>query len=352
MCGVFLLSACQDNPDESKSDVWPTLPDTVASPDRGSGQDLNPNDLGPPDCPSLGDAGAVGWRIAWSANVPLHGMSCVQGHVYIAGEKATLLHHAPGSPQCGGFTKQSVPTTADLLTVSFADLTYGVTAGRDWQIWETHDEGKTWTIAPQCGSTIFAAFHSLHLHSATKGYGAGELKDFNGAYKIYPGKTWICTDQNFANAILYDAFRLADGGWFVGDTNGRIYHTPDEGSSWFYGDTTPTKPLRGVAITSKYVGLAVGDEGVIQRSEDGLSWTQVKTLGTDDLREVFFFDDDNAWIVGASGTIMHSTDAGQTWTYQSVATTDTVEAVCFTSATDGWAVTDKGDVLYTTTGGE
>jgi photosystem II stability/assembly factor-like uncharacterized protein len=327
----------------------------VASPDgSGGGKDLkSPKDLGPPDCPTLSDAAVgAGWRVAWSAGVPLHDITCVQDHVFIAGDKGTLLHHEPKAPQCGGFAKLNVGTTADLLTVTFADLTYGVTAGRDWQIWETKDAGKKWAVAPQCGSTIFKAFHSLHLYSATKGYGAGEVKGYGGAYKIYPGKTWICTDQTFANSVLFDAFRLGDNGWFVGDTNGRIYHTPDEGTTWFYGDTGFTKPLRGVAMTSKLVGIAVGDEGVIQRTEDGLSWTQVKTLGTDDLREVFFFDDNKGWIVGASGTIMYTSDAGKTWNYQTVATTDTVEAVCFNSATHGWAVTDKGDILYTTTGGE
>ncbi len=354
----ILASSSGGCPDSPTSDVGldsATLTDAPLT-DRTTPADLPPVDV--PRCPSLdlGDAAsAMGWKVAQSAGVDLHALACVKGHVYIAGDKGTLLHRSPKTPYCNSFSKQKVPTVADLYTVSFADLSYGVTAGKDPRIWQTTDEGKVWSEALQCGAVMFSAFHSLHLYAAAQGYGVGvDGKTGNAAYKVYPGKTWICPDQTFANQTFHDSFRRQMGGWMVGDTNGIIYHTPDESSTWFFIDTKISKPLRGVSITNAMVGIAVGDEGTILRSEDGkgLDWSLVKTLGNDDLWEVFFLDDKLGWAVGEGGTILHTNDSGKTWSYQSVPILERLEDVCFVSASEGWVVSAKGTILYTTTGGQ
>jgi photosystem II stability/assembly factor-like uncharacterized protein len=337
------LVGCSKEKSESPTDLW-----------VWPGVDSGPKDLAA-DCPVHPDGiGATGWTAVQIADVPLHDVACALGHVYIAGDKATLLHRAPGDALCGGFQPQQVPTQADLLTVSFADLSYGATAGKDPKIWQTTDAGTSWTEAPQCGDVKFSVFNSLHLHAANKGFGVGATDTPNeAAYKIYAGTTWICPDQTFASQSLLGTFRLVDYTWLVGDTKGRIYHTPDEGSTWFYTDTGKLKPLRAVAFTKQLIGLAVGDEGVILRSNDGtgIGWDPVMTLGTDDLYDVYFWDEKLAWTVGDNGTIMHSADAGVSWNYQVVPTAERIEAICFTSASEGWAVGAEGTILHTTSGG-
>jgi photosystem II stability/assembly factor-like uncharacterized protein len=354
-----LLGGCpSDNgldPDAAV-DLWPRF-DHGADGDQRPPPDLNP------DCPTLdlGDdaLGAMGWRVVQTAGVPLHDVTCAQGHVFVAGDKGTLLHRPPDGHQCGGFSPQQVPTQANLLTVAFTpDLLYGAAAGEHPMIWETKDEGKTWEVAPQCGDIVFSVFNSLHLYSSTKGFGAGTPDNQAGAaYKVYAGKTWICPTQTFPNQLFYDAFQLEDNAWVVGSTKGNIYHTPDHAGTWFITDTGVQKPLHGVFFRGNagaLEGVAVGDEGTILRSTDGkgLDWTQVTTLGTDDLRGVYMWDDKLGWIVGDNGTVMHTEDGGQIWTYQSAPTAERLEAVCFSSATEGWAVGDGGSILHTTTGGK
>lgn len=335
---------------EKPADLW-VWPGADSAP---PGVDGGPKDLAA-DCPVHPDGiGATGWTAVQVANVPLHDVTCPLGHVYVAGDKGTLLYRAPDSAVCGGFVRQQVPTQADLLTVAFADLSYGAAAGKDPMIWETKDAGKTWTEAPQCGAVTFSVFNSLHLYAATKGLGVGSTDKLTEAsVKIYAGTTWLCPGETFADQSLLGTFRLVDYGWFVGDTMGRIYHTPDEGSTWFFTDTGKLKPLRGVAFTPQLVGLAVGDEGVILRSDDGtgVGWDPVMTLGTDDLYDVFFWEDKLAWVVGDNGTIMHTADAGKSWTYQIAPTAERLEAVCFTSSTEGWAVGAGGTILHTISGG-
>jgi hypothetical protein len=55
-------------------------------------------------------------------------------------------------------------------------------------------------------------------------------------------------------------------------------------------------------------------------------------------------------IVGASGTILGSTD-GSTWTTQTSGTTNTLLGVSFANASDGWAVGVSGTIVATTDGG-
>lgn len=303
------------------------------------------------DCPVVDLGSGVGWRVAHVAKAALRAAACVDGHLFAAGDKGTLLHRAPQSGLCSGFVKQSVPTTSDLLTVAFADATYGVTAGRDPQIWETKDLGDSWAIAPQCGTVKFAAFHDLNLYSTLKGFGAGEVTSTSGAYKIFAGKTWICPDQTFTNQVFYGTFRQGDSAWLVGDTKGLMYYTPDEAVTWFTTTADTEKALRAVTFTSGGIGVAVGDEGVILRTEDGMAWDRVMTLGTDDLYGVFFWDDKLGWAVGEAGTIMQSQDGGKSWSYQSAPTSERLEGVCFTSATEGWIVGEGGSILATTSGG-
>jgi photosystem II stability/assembly factor-like uncharacterized protein len=307
------------------------------------------------DCSPLAlEAGATtpGWRVAEVAEVPLHDVACSKAHVFVAGEKATLLHRAPGGSLCKAFVKQKVPTSADLLTVAFADLSYGATAGRDPTIWETRDAGATWSVAPQCGDVVFSAFHAFHLHSATLGYGVGAAST-GAAYKIFAGKTWICPAETHPGKVFHGVFRRENNGWIVGDTGGRIYHSPDDWFTWYFSDTGSIHPFRSVYFTPALTGVAVGDEGVIYRSVDGqgLDWSKVMTLGNDDLRDVSFVDESRGWAVGASGTILHTADGGQSWSYQPTPVTEELRAVCFTAPDEGWAVGAAGSILVTVSGG-
>jgi photosystem II stability/assembly factor-like uncharacterized protein len=58
-----------------------------------------------------------------------------------------------------------------------------------------------------------------------------------------------------------------------------------------------------------------------------------------------------AYIVGVSGVILKTTDAGTTWTKQTSGTQWDLEGVWGTTATDVWVAGKKGTLLHTTNGG-
>lgn len=368
---IVLVAACSSRSTvqlDRPGPVWPDLrpdrpardhqllevgrPDHIARSDRPR-PDLWPYDFRPEAQP------APPWdRVTLLTADDLHDVACVAGHVFVVGAQGTILHRGPTDT---GFNLQLPPTganqTAELHTVSFADPSYGAAAGHDAQIWQTKDLGATWTIAYQCSAYTFDTFYSLHLASASEGFGAGLAKvgdaGLAGGTKYFAGASWVCSTP-FVGTVFYDVYRDGARGWVVGDTGGQIYRTEDQGFSWAPVAAGTSSVLRGLWFIKPWVGVAVGEGGTIVRSTDGDGkvWATVKSPTTAALHDVFFWDQQSGWAVGAGGTILRSVDGGATWSAQKTAVSSRLEGVCFTSSTEGWAVGEKGILLHTTTGGQ
>ena len=130
-------------------------------------------------------------------------------------------------------------------------------------------------------------------------------------------------------------------------------------AGWTRQDSGTTNLLDGVFFLDSNRGWVVGANGTILHSSDGGdTWTAQDSGTSRDLHRVTFVDCNTGWAVGAGGTILHTIDGGATWTAQDSGTTDSLSGVSFVSACTGWAVGPAGDctdcfgpVLYTTDGG-
>jgi photosystem II stability/assembly factor-like uncharacterized protein len=363
----LLLAACSSKSTEPDFQaVWPDALFDTATGEGGSDQAPAP-DVVQPDGPDvdLPDASPLPgtWAAAQSpvgSSIDLHAVVCAEGQVFIAGDSGNMLHRPAGAAEGKGFVKQTVPTQADLFTVTFADLSYGVTAGMSSTIWHTLDGGTTWEVAGQCGVTVFDIFYALHLHSNTAGFAAGVAADNAGAaYKRYNNASfpdyisWVCPDTTYPGEVFHDVFRIGAKGWIVGATAGKVYYSEDQGYNWNTTSSDTNQILRGLTFAGAQLGVAVGHQGTIVRSQDGAGqvWASVSSPVNADLWDVFFHNDQLGWAVGEGGTILHTSDGGGTWQQQGSGTGARLEGVCFTSATEGWAVGQQGTILYTTSGG-
>lgn len=70
-----------------------------------------------------------------------------------------------------------------------------------------------------------------------------------------------------------------------------------------------------------------------------------------DLYDIDCLSPTEAWIVGASGTILHTADAGVNWDEQSSGTDEDLYGIDFIDALNGWAVGSGPTILATTDGG-
>ncbi len=83
-----------------------------------------------------------------------------------------------------------------------------------------------------------------------------------------------------------------------------------------------------------------------------VTW-QAQNSGTNySLDGVYFVDENNGWVSGWSGIILHTTDGGQTWGLQNTPANYGLYTVFFTDPQNGWAAGYSGDVVHTTNGGE
>lgn len=101
--------------------------------------------------------------------------------------------------------------------------------------------------------------------------------------------------------------------------------------------------------------IAVGQWGhVVQSKDEGVTWTQARTVPTrETLTSVSFIDENNGWAVGHGATIIHTTDGGNTWSRQMFRPDlgGPLLSVHFISATTGFAAGAYGMFFETTDGG-
>jgi photosystem II stability/assembly factor-like uncharacterized protein len=111
----------------------------------------------------------------------------------------------------------------------------------------------------------------------------------------------------------------------VGDL-GAVFLSTSRGAGWVQKESHTTASFNAVDFDDNgwfsLVGFAVGEGGVIIRSEDsGNTWSTLVSPTTEDLRDVrtfgaFLEDDGFVVAVGTDGTVLRSADAGDTWTVQ------------------------------------
>ncbi len=83
------------------------------------------------------------------------------------------------------------------------------------------------------------------------------------------------------------------------------------------------------------------------------SWIAQESGTSQLLIDVFFLDDQEGWVVGNGGTILHTSDGGLTWEPQTSGTNQVLRAVQFLSSSKGWAAGGQmmKTLLRTTDGG-
>jgi photosystem II stability/assembly factor-like uncharacterized protein len=356
LIAVCLLSCSSKSPTADRGGpIWPDLrldrappdarPQDQALPDRGV-------DLAASDAPREAVKPAPWSPVKTISAEDLHGVACSQGHVIAVGDKGTILRRDPAS---AGFAQSAATLTADLYTVSFSvDGKYGVTAGKDPQIWQSLDLGQSWSIAPQCSSYVFDTFYALHLSAEKEGFGAGVAVGGAAGNKYYSGASWVCGSPTYPGEVFHDVVRLGPLGVIVGATGGKVYRTEDSGLSWTSVPAGTSQVLKGVSFAGGLLGIAVGAGGTIVRSTDGkgASWSGVAAAVSAELEAVQLFDTLHGWAVGEAGTILYTKDGGQSWSAQASGVKARLEGVCFSSASEGWVVGAGGVILHTTSGGQ
>ncbi|MCX6563183.1 MAG: YCF48-related protein, partial [Candidatus Aminicenantes bacterium] len=111
--------------------------------------------------------------------------------------------------------------------------------------------------------------------------------------------------------------------------------------------------LTSVQFVNPQVGWSVGASGtVLKTTNGGQSWFK-QTGGTTSLilYGVYFTDAETGWAVGEGGLILYTTNGGTAWTAQTGGTNKLFRDVFFVDQSTGWIVGNEGTILKTENGG-
>ena len=106
-----------------------------------------------------------------------------------------------------------------------------------------------------------------------------------------------------------------------------------------------------LSFASLNYGCAVGENGVVYRTADGVNWLERSSGFSEDLLGVSFPTQWRAWACGENGRIVWSNDYGETWDSLPSGTKADLRDICFVDIINGWAVGDSGKILGTSNGG-
>jgi hypothetical protein len=207
-------------------------------------------------------------------------------------------------------------------------------------------DGVTFSWSSPPGSNLNAVWGTSNQD--VYAVGSGGLIHHLGASGTWTEQT-SNTGDNLVSVSGAGGTLLAVG--YSGATSGTVVRTGDGGQTWNASPGQP-QPLQGVFLVDICLGIAVGQHGLVQRYP--LCGATASSATTDaNLTNIGIWAASSWewWIVGAQGSIFHSSDGGQTWTPQASGTVSDLSAVYGFSAQDVWAVGKGCTILHTIDGG-
>ena len=170
---------------------------------------------------------------------------------------------------------------------------------------------------------------------------------------------WDTVNINTSSTLAGIDFATPDTGVAVGysgTSEGVIWSTTDGGNSWTsITAAAGTDKLLNVFFADAQTGYIVGDSGVVLKTINaGLSWSMTAKVTNAQLKAIHFLDANTGFVGGSNGTLLKTTDGGQSWYIYADTVTGTsqlIRSVFFINPNTGYITGDGGMIKMTTDGG-
>ncbi|HET7153527.1 MAG TPA: YCF48-related protein [Candidatus Kapabacteria bacterium] len=280
------------------------------------------------------NAGVQWTKLTTRSKVSLRGVSFVNTQFGCAvGYGGTVLNTIDHGDS---WTSQVVDGNTNLYAVWFSSPDTGWVAGDYGNIWHTNDGTVTW--AHDTSRTY------ERVNRITTVPGQYKIAACDGGNVITAGigdSSWYSQTQPLTFANLHGVNVVADTGAFpyktrfVGE-NGEILSSSNYGAAYSFTSLSPQTrtTLYSMCFTGATAGYAVGDSGIVYRTNNGKSWFVVQVSGLDPLRGIAFSPNNPAigLAVGREGAVKWTKNNGNTWAQDTVSMLQgrDYNAVCFT----------------------
>ena len=258
------------------------------------------------------------------------------------------------------WTKQNLNTLAWLYDVYFVNEKTGWIAGSKGTLLTTNDGGKTWkreigvtedTIRQVYFSDEFTGWLLCERNIYNRGANASSylLKTENG------GVNWdkIEFENIKRERIIRLFFNTEKHGFAIGES-GAFYALRSDEEKW----KRQASPIRYLMLDGIFTdaknGVIVGASGSILFTEDaGATWKSSSVFNNPSAKfnSVFFVNKKNGWTAGTGGKIFQTVNGGKIWREMSSGVTKNLNGIVFVNSNEGWLIGDEGTLLHSTSAG-
>ena len=140
---------------------------------------------------------------------------------------------------------------------------------------------------------------------------------------------------------------------FIVGSNGTIIKTTLSETDWHRQARVTGNSLLSGSFIDGNIGWLVGSKGtILHTTNGGLNWSKQISGNSADLKSVDFVNDKNGWAVGGlvDGTILTTRNGGADWELQTTLP-ELLNAVHFTDEYTGWVVGASGSIYHTSNSG-
>lgn len=234
---------------------------------------------------------------------------------------------------------------------------FGIYVGKDGKIYQMSGDTNI-TITKKISGTS-QNLNGVCIRSGTStvlavGYNGTIVRSTN------KGNTWTLINPVTTSDLNDASFGFGGYDFSVG-SNGTILRSSNYGLNWSVVASGSSNNLNAVssdAAGNGYV-VAAGEKGTILRSTSyGFNWNNVNipdtTVNFYCINKPISFGNEiyNFHIAGSQGKIFKSTNRGATWVSKNSGTTHTLRSIYFVNEDSGVVVGDSGTVRFTTNAGE
>lgn len=262
---------------------------------------------------------------------------------YVTGDGGIILKTTDGG---NTWIPQTSSITNNITGVYFLTEDIGWAVGYGGKILKTVNGGTNWT-AGSIGTTT--NLYSVFFIDANHGWVGSEskiLKTTNG------GTSWSSSSIGSGAYPVYSIFFTSStlgfaAGWYV-----NMLSTTNSGTNWYGSDTSPSSAgFYSLHFPAPETGFSCGAAGYIYKYTSP-TWNKLESGTVNDLKSIFFTDNNSGYTVGNGGIILKTKNSGTDWSPSSSGTENNLNCVCFSDSFNGWCVGDNGVILHTMTGGE
>jgi photosystem II stability/assembly factor-like uncharacterized protein len=253
--------------------------------------------------------------------------------------------------------KSSPPFTSAIYSIAVVDADTVWVAGENFSIYRITSDGVSWNRQHFTQGLSWRS--NIHSIVATDAYTVIAVGDRGTILKTRDGGASWDTPNSGTFEVLYSiATADANTAWAVG-MYGAILGTADGGASWEiqYADWSGLFSSVSTAVDSfgSAHAIAVAPYPSNYFVSNGSRWSTqtfpssvslpLTVSGFNSIATSKIVSDRTIWMVGASGTILKTTDGGSTWPAQTSGTTNDLNSISATDGNTAWSVGGGGTIL-------